>query len=170
MSHDNTKSGSRTLLMSVLMSAPGPLVVGLGLLSGRSSTQIADFVRRSAELLAIIMSFVVYRITAGNSACSAQQRLQQRVFGQLIAKTHGLAHGGMAQRQGGQVADHAVRLPRRPGEQLDLHARILCGSGFVQMNGQRLQMLLRFQQALRVAVLQRACAALRPRGAGEGKE
>ena len=76
MSHDNTKSGSRTLLMSVLMSAPGPLVVGLGLLSGRSSTQIADFVRRSAELLAIIMSFVVYRITAGNSACSAQQRLQ----------------------------------------------------------------------------------------------
>lgn len=59
----NTKSGSRTLLMSVLMSAPGPLVVGLGLMAGRSSTQIADFVRRSAELLAIIMSFVIYQIT-----------------------------------------------------------------------------------------------------------
>ena len=58
-----TKSGSRTLLMSVLMSAPGPLVVGLGLLVGQSSTQLADFVRRSAELLAIIMAFVVYRIT-----------------------------------------------------------------------------------------------------------
>lgn len=59
----NKKSGSRTLLMSVVMSAPGPLVVGLGLMAGRSSTQIADFVRRSAELLAIIMSFVVYQIT-----------------------------------------------------------------------------------------------------------
>ena len=59
----NKKSGSRTLLMSVAMSAPGPLVVGLGLMAGRSSTQIADFVRRSAELLAIIMSFVVYQIT-----------------------------------------------------------------------------------------------------------
>ena len=46
------KSGSRTFLMSVLMSSPGPLVVGLGLLAGRSSTQIADFVRRSSELLA----------------------------------------------------------------------------------------------------------------------
>ena len=57
------KSGTRTLLMSVLMSAPGPLVVGLGLMAGRSSTQIADFVRRSAELLAIIMSFVVYQLT-----------------------------------------------------------------------------------------------------------
>ena len=39
------KSGSRTLLMSVLMSAPGPLIIGLGLLVGRSSTQIADFIR-----------------------------------------------------------------------------------------------------------------------------
>lgn len=59
----NKKSGSRTLLMSVLMSAPGPLVVGLGLLAGRSSTQIADFFRRSSELLAIIMAFVVYQLT-----------------------------------------------------------------------------------------------------------
>ena len=57
------KSGSRTLLWSVLMSSPGPLVVGLGLLAGRSSTQIADFIRRSSELLAIIVSFVVYRVT-----------------------------------------------------------------------------------------------------------
>lgn len=60
-------SGSRTLLWSVIMSSPGPLVVGLGLLSGRSSTQLADFVRRSAELLAIIVSFVVYRMTNGSS-------------------------------------------------------------------------------------------------------
>lgn len=57
------KSGSRTLLWSVLMSSPGPLVVGLGLLAGRSSTQIADFVRRSSELLAIIMAYVVYQLT-----------------------------------------------------------------------------------------------------------
>ena len=58
------KSGAKTLLWSIIMSSPGPLVVGLGLLAGRSSTQIADFVRRSAELLAIIMSFVVYRAVA----------------------------------------------------------------------------------------------------------
>lgn len=57
------KSGGKTLLWSVILSAPGPLVVGLGLLVGQSATQIADFVRRSSELLAIIMAFVVYRIT-----------------------------------------------------------------------------------------------------------
>lgn len=69
-----SQSGSRTLLMSVIMSAPGPLVVGLGLLSGRSSTQIADFVRRSAELLAIIMSFAVYRVTTKDGACDESRR------------------------------------------------------------------------------------------------
>ena len=70
----NRKSGSRTLLMSVLMSSPGPLVVGLGLLAGRSSTQIADFVRRSSELLAIIMAFVVYKITTKDELCDDQRK------------------------------------------------------------------------------------------------
>ena len=61
---DNKKSGSKTMFLSVLMSAPGPLIIGLGLLVGRSSTQIADFVRRSSELLAIIIAYIVYKITA----------------------------------------------------------------------------------------------------------
>lgn len=74
MSDKNSKSGSRTLLLSVLMSSPGPLVVGLGLLVGKSSTQIADFVRRSAELLAIIMAFVIYRITNKDGACDEQKK------------------------------------------------------------------------------------------------
>lgn len=60
---NNGKSGRNTLLWSVIMSSPGPLVVGIGLIMGRSSTQIADFVRRSAELLAIIVSYVVYQLT-----------------------------------------------------------------------------------------------------------
>ena len=73
------KSGSRTLLWSVLMSAPGPLVVGLGLLSGRSSTQIADFVRRSAELLAIIMAFVTYKLTTkdGQTDNTKKEKLER---------------------------------------------------------------------------------------------
>lgn len=70
----NQKSGSRTLLWSVIMSSPGPLVVGLGLLAGRSSTQIADFVRRSSELLAIIMSFVIYRVTTKDGACDEERK------------------------------------------------------------------------------------------------
>jgi len=74
------RSGTKTLLMSVLMSAPGPLVVGLGLLAGRSSTQLADFFRRSAELLAIICSFVVYQLTNGEGEpdLERKRRLERR--------------------------------------------------------------------------------------------
>ena len=74
----NSKSGARTLLVSVLMSAPGPLIMGLGLLAGRSSTQIADFVRRSAELLAIILSYLIYRITANSPDAERKAKLERR--------------------------------------------------------------------------------------------
>lgn len=57
-----SKSGERTLLASVALSSPGPLVVGVALYFGRSSTQIADFIRRTSELVAIIVSWAVYRI------------------------------------------------------------------------------------------------------------
>ena len=57
------KSSYRTLLLSVLMSAYGPIILGYGLTLGHSSTQISDFTRRTAELLALIVAFVVYAIT-----------------------------------------------------------------------------------------------------------
>ena len=57
------KSGYKTLLLSVILSSPGPLILGYGLTLGRSSTQISDFTRRTAELLALIAAFVVYTIT-----------------------------------------------------------------------------------------------------------
>ena len=55
-------------------------VVGLGLIRGRSSTQLADFVRRSAELLAIILSYIVYIRTQKNGTCDPEkkQNLQRR--------------------------------------------------------------------------------------------
>jgi len=60
-------SGERTLLASVVLSSPGPVVVGIGLLLGRSATQLADFVRRTAELVAIIVSWAVYRVVHGSA-------------------------------------------------------------------------------------------------------
>jgi len=73
------KSGSRTLLMSVLMSAPGPIILALGLTAGRSATQIADFVRRSAELLGIIMAWVTYRMTAGDTVTPEKKARLERL-------------------------------------------------------------------------------------------
>ena len=84
---NHQKSGSHTLLWSVIMSAPGPLVVGLGLIAGRSSTQIADFFRRSAELLAIVMSFAVYRLTTGGGRMEEAEKAQMREMEEKILRT-----------------------------------------------------------------------------------
>ncbi len=80
----NQKSGKRTLLWSVIMSSPGPLVVGLGLFVGRSATQIADFVRRSAELLGIIMAFIVYCLTAGSGTENSIRRERLEKFSNIF--------------------------------------------------------------------------------------
>lgn len=67
-------SGKKTLLWSVIMSSPGPLVVGFGLIIGQTSTQIADFIRRSIELSAIIISFVIYCITSKDNKINADKK------------------------------------------------------------------------------------------------
>lgn len=78
------KSGYRTLLMSVLMSAYGPVILGLGLRVGHSSTQIADFTRRTAELLALIVAFVVYAVTNGRKDMIAAQKQAWEKRGNLF--------------------------------------------------------------------------------------
>lgn len=57
------KTSERTLLTSVLLSFPGPIVIGVGLLIGRTSTQLADFIRCTAEFLAMVVSWIIFRIT-----------------------------------------------------------------------------------------------------------
>ena len=86
MHQENTqkKSGTKTLLWSVIMSAPGPMIIGLGLLVGRSSTQIADFVRRSSELLAIIMAYIVYKITTKDGVCDTTRKNKLERFSNLF--------------------------------------------------------------------------------------
>ena len=68
------KSSFRTLLLSVLFSASGPIVLGLGLLVGHSSTQIADFTRRTAELLALIVALAVYAVTSRRTDMAQEQK------------------------------------------------------------------------------------------------
>ena len=75
----NNKSGKKTMLFSILVSSPGPLVVGLGLMIGKSSTQLADFIRRSAELLAIILAYITYSLTTkdGMTNLAKKEKLEK---------------------------------------------------------------------------------------------
>ncbi len=68
------KSGERTLLASVVLSSPGPIVVGAALFMGHSSTQLADFIRRTAELAAIIVSWIIFRILNKSSEPDATRK------------------------------------------------------------------------------------------------
>jgi divalent metal cation (Fe/Co/Zn/Cd) transporter len=51
----------RTLLFSLLLSLWAPVVTGIAMATSRSSTQLADFIRRTTELLALFVSWYVYR-------------------------------------------------------------------------------------------------------------
>lgn len=57
----NSPKGEKTLLASLLLSAPGPIVTGISVLLSFSATQVADFFRRTTELAAIAVAFWVYR-------------------------------------------------------------------------------------------------------------
>ena len=83
MDHDR-KSGYRTLLLSVLMSSYGPVILGLGLRVGHSSTQIADFTRRTAELLALIVAFAVYAVTNKEPGMPESRKLDLERKGNLF--------------------------------------------------------------------------------------
>jgi len=54
-------SREKTLLTALLLSAPGPLVTGIAVLSSHSTTQLADFIRRGVELTALFVSWWVFR-------------------------------------------------------------------------------------------------------------
>ena len=83
MKKDN---GSKTLLTSILMSAPGPLIIGLGLISSHSLTQLADFVRRFSELLAIILAYIIFQLTINSQDSNKKQKLEKlaKIFTSLM--------------------------------------------------------------------------------------
>jgi divalent metal cation (Fe/Co/Zn/Cd) transporter len=56
-----TSKGQKTLLTALLLSAPGPLVTGISVFLSLSTTQFADFLRRTTELVALFASWWIYR-------------------------------------------------------------------------------------------------------------
>lgn len=89
--------GERTLFASVLLSSPGPIVVGIGLFLGQSSTQLADFIRRSAELVAIIVSWVVFRILHKDGQPNSGQKTHlERIANTCVGAAMGISGLAMA--------------------------------------------------------------------------
>ena len=61
VSQEQSASRERTMLVAMLLSAPGPIATGIPAFVSLSATQIADFLRRTAELVALVVAWWVYR-------------------------------------------------------------------------------------------------------------
>ncbi len=61
LSKKQAASRERTLRTALLLSAPGPLVTGFATISTHSTTQLADFLRRTVDLVALFLSWWVFR-------------------------------------------------------------------------------------------------------------
>jgi divalent metal cation (Fe/Co/Zn/Cd) transporter len=82
LSKEQTSSREKTLLTALLLSAPGPLVTGIAVVTSQSTTQLADFLRRGMELVAIFISWWVFRKLHRNAAPDeARQARLERAAG-----------------------------------------------------------------------------------------
>lgn len=59
--HQQNQRREKTLRTALLLSMWAPLTTGIAVLMSQSTTQLADFIRRSVELLAIFTSWWVFR-------------------------------------------------------------------------------------------------------------
>ncbi len=60
LSKEQSARREKTLLVALLLSAPGPMVTGYAVLTSHSTTQFADFLRRGVELVALFVSWWVF--------------------------------------------------------------------------------------------------------------
>lgn len=86
LNQEQSTSRARMLLTSMVLSAPGPLVTGIAVISSQSTTQFADFLRRTMELVAIVISWWVFRQLHRNAAVDeSQQARMERTAGLSVA-------------------------------------------------------------------------------------
>jgi divalent metal cation (Fe/Co/Zn/Cd) transporter len=74
LSKERTVRRERTLLAALLLSLWAPLATGVAVALSRSNTQLADFVRRTVELIALLISWLTFRYLARRPALDGARR------------------------------------------------------------------------------------------------
>ncbi|MFW6115951.1 MAG: cation transporter [Chloroflexota bacterium] len=91
IARDQAATRERTLLVALLLSAWGPLATGIAVMTGRSTTQLADFVRRTVELLALFVSWWVFRRVAREGALDERKAGLERSAALSVAAAMGVS-------------------------------------------------------------------------------
>jgi divalent metal cation (Fe/Co/Zn/Cd) transporter len=82
LSNEQAASREKTLLVAFLLSAWAPLTTGIAVVISRSTTQVADFIRRTAELVALFVSWQVFRYLQRNDKLDTASRARvERIAG-----------------------------------------------------------------------------------------
>lgn len=86
LSQEQASSREKTLFSAFALSLPGPLVTGFAAASSRSATQLADFIRRTTELLALGVSWWVFRKLNRGATPSEDERARlERLANRSVA-------------------------------------------------------------------------------------
>ncbi len=82
----------KTLLASLLLSAWGPITTGIAVVMSHSVTQLADFLRRTAELLALLLSWLVFRFISGAADLTSEEKMKwERIANYGVAAALGVS-------------------------------------------------------------------------------
>lgn len=88
-----TASREKTLLIALLLSMWAPLATGLAVIMSSSATQLADFIRRSAELIALFISWWVFRYLARNKKMDGEKRAGMEIIASISVSVALLCSG-----------------------------------------------------------------------------
>ncbi len=82
----------KTLIATLLLSMWAPIVTAIAVMLSHSSTQLADFIRRSVEFIALFISWLVFRHTEKGSKVSAHKKERlEKLAGFSMAISMGLS-------------------------------------------------------------------------------
>jgi divalent metal cation (Fe/Co/Zn/Cd) transporter len=86
LSKEQSASREKTLLVALLLSMWAPLTTGIAVLLSHSTTQLADFIRRSVELVALFVSWWVFRYLARNNELDLERKVRmEKIAGITVA-------------------------------------------------------------------------------------
>ena len=92
LSEDQVARREKTLITALLLSMWAPLTTGIAVILSRSNTQLADFIRRTVELIAMFISWRVFRYVEKGRDVDAEQKARlEKIAGLSVAAALGIS-------------------------------------------------------------------------------
>ncbi len=107
LSFEQTASREKTLRTALLLSLWGPLATGIAMMMSHSTTQMADFVRRSVALVALFTSWLVfYGMLKAKGPVLARRLALEKIAGISVSVAMGCSGVIMLALALSRISDH----------------------------------------------------------------